>query len=51
MKIGLLSMPLARYLHPTTALGRKVKARRHEVTFSGLPDAARIVHDARGCLS
>jgi hypothetical protein len=50
MKIGLLSMPLAGHLHPMTALGRKMKARRHEVTFFGLPDA-RIVHDARGCLS
>ncbi|HTF70884.1 MAG TPA: hypothetical protein VK638_50255 [Edaphobacter sp.] len=51
MKIGLLSMRLAGHLHPMTALGRKMKARRHEVTFFGLPDAARIVHDARGCLS
>ena len=33
MKIGLLSMRLAGHLHPMTALGRKMKARRHEVTF------------------
>ena len=39
MKIGLLSMRLAGHLHPMTALGRKMKARRHEVTFFGLPDA------------
>jgi len=29
-----------------TALGRKMQARGHEVTFFGLPDAARIVHSA-----
>jgi len=46
MKIGFLSMPLTGHLHPMTALGRKMQARRHEVTFFGLPDAARIVHSA-----
>src|SRR5580692_9078290 len=46
MKIGFLSMPLTGHLHPMTALGRKMKARGHEVTFFGLPDAARIVHSA-----
>jgi hypothetical protein len=29
-----------------TALGRKMQARGHEVIFFGLPDAARIVHNA-----
>jgi zeaxanthin glucosyltransferase len=29
-----------------TALGRKMRARGHEVTFFGLPDAARIIHSA-----
>jgi hypothetical protein len=46
MKIGFLSMPLTGHLHPMTALGRKMQARGHEVTFFGLPDAARIVHSA-----
>jgi zeaxanthin glucosyltransferase len=46
MKIGFLSMPLTGHLHPMTALGRKMKARGHEVTFFGLPDAARIVQSA-----
>jgi zeaxanthin glucosyltransferase len=46
MKIGFLSMPLTGHLHPMTALGRKVQARGHEITFFGLPDAARIVHSA-----
>ena len=46
MKIGFLSMPLTGHLHPMTTLGRKMKARGHEVTFFGLPDAARIVHSA-----
>ena len=45
MKIGFLSMPLTGHLHPMTALGRKMQAREHEVIFSGLPDAARIVHN------
>src|ERR1700693_5641659 len=39
-------MPLTGHLHPMTALGRKMQARGHEVTFFGLPDAARIVHSA-----
>jgi MGT family glycosyltransferase len=46
MKIGFLSMPLIGHLHPMTALGRKMQARGNEVTFFGLPDAARIVHSA-----
>jgi zeaxanthin glucosyltransferase len=46
MKIGFLSMPLTGHLHPMTALGRKMQARGHEITFFGLPDAARIVHSA-----
>jgi len=46
MKIGFLSMPLTGHLHPMTALGRKMQPRGHEVTFFGLPDAARIVHSA-----
>jgi zeaxanthin glucosyltransferase len=46
VKIGFLSMPLTGHLHPMTALGRKMKARGHEVTFFGLPDCARIVHSA-----
>ncbi len=46
MKIGFLSMPLTGHLHPMTALGRKMQGRGHEVTFFGLPDAARIVHSA-----
>jgi len=46
MKIGFLSMPLTGHLHPMTALGRKMQARGHEVTFFGLPDAARVVHSA-----
>jgi zeaxanthin glucosyltransferase len=39
-------MPLTGHLHPMTALGRKMRARGHEVIFFGLPDAARIVHSA-----
>jgi zeaxanthin glucosyltransferase len=46
VKMGFLSMPLTGHLHPMTALGRKMQARGHEVTFFGLPDAARIVHSA-----
>ena len=46
MKIGFLSMPLTGHLHPMTALGRKMQARGHEITFFGLPDAAHIVHSA-----
>src|SRR6201996_180368 len=46
MKIGFLSMPLTGLLHPMTALGRKMQLRGHEVTFFGLPDAERIVHNA-----
>src|ERR1700733_11401307 len=46
MKIGFLSMPLTGHLHPMTALGRKMQTRGHEVTFFGLPDAARIVQNA-----
>jgi zeaxanthin glucosyltransferase len=46
VKLGLLSMPLTGHLHPMTALGRKMQARGHEVIFFGLPDAARIVHNA-----
>ena len=46
MKLGFLSMPLTGHLHPMTALGRKMRARGHKVTFFGLPDAARIVHSA-----
>src|SRR3984957_5508589 len=46
MKIGFLSMPLTGHLHPMTALGRKMQARGHEIIFFGLPDAARIVHNA-----
>src|SRR5260370_10381097 len=46
MKIGFLSMPLTGHLHPMTALGRKMEGGGHEVTFFGLPDAARIVHRA-----
>jgi zeaxanthin glucosyltransferase len=46
MKIGFLSMPLTGHLHPMTALGRKMKARGHEVIFFGLPDAERIVRSA-----
>src|SRR5580704_16422486 len=46
MKIGFLSMPLTGHLNPMTALGRKMQARGHEVTFFGPPDAARIVHSA-----
>ena len=46
MKIGFLRMPLTGDLHPMTALGRKMQARGHEVTFFGLPDAARIIHSA-----
>lgn len=46
MKIGFLSMPLTGHLHPMTALGRKMQARGHDVTFFGLGDAARIVHGA-----
>jgi zeaxanthin glucosyltransferase len=46
VKIGFLSMPLTGHLHPMTALGRKMQARGHEVTFFGVPDAARIVHNA-----
>src|SRR5260370_28592809 len=46
MKIGFLSMPLTGHLHPMTALGHKMRARGHEVTFFGLPDAARIIHSA-----
>jgi zeaxanthin glucosyltransferase len=46
VKIGFLSMPLTGHLHPMTALGRKMQARGHEITFFGLPDAARIVHSA-----
>jgi len=39
-------MPLTGHLHPMTALGRRMQARGHEVTFFGLPDAARIAHSA-----
>jgi zeaxanthin glucosyltransferase len=46
VKIGFLSMPLTGHLHPMTALGRKMQARGHQVTFFGLPDAASIVHSA-----
>jgi zeaxanthin glucosyltransferase len=47
MNIGFfLSMPLTGHLHPMTALGRKMQARGHEVTFFDLPDAARIVQSA-----
>jgi hypothetical protein len=33
------------------ALGRKMQARGQGVTFFGLPDAALIIHDARGCFN
>jgi zeaxanthin glucosyltransferase len=46
MKIGFLSIPLTGHLHPMTALGRKMQARGHDITFFGLPDAARIVRSA-----
>jgi zeaxanthin glucosyltransferase len=46
MKIDFLSMPLTGHLQPMTALGRKMQTGGHEVTFFGLPDAARIFHSA-----
>jgi zeaxanthin glucosyltransferase len=48
MKIGFLSMPLTnRALTSNDGFGpQDAGARGHEVTFFGLPDAARIVHSA-----
>src|SRR5258707_6962729 len=46
MKIGFISLPLTGHLNPMTALARKLQSRKHEVVFTGVPDAEPIVRAA-----
>jgi zeaxanthin glucosyltransferase len=47
MKIGFVSLAVSGHLNPMTALGRKLKARGHEVVFIGVPDAEPAVRAAK----